>query len=230
MKTISDAVLVGRPCADIGTDHGLIPIHLLKTGRVPFCILCDITDGPLIKASRNMSGSGLSAASYSIRKGDGIAPVEPGEADTVIIAGMGGELIRDIMAADPEKADTFSRFVLQPRSKSSVLRRWLIDNGYAIVNELLAREDRRISQIIVVEHANRTKLENEVFDDELDYFIPPFLYERQNPLLKDFLKMKRTSVLMILENLTHSDNPDLNEKRSFWKQRLNQIDERMKKL
>jgi len=230
MKTIAGAVIPGGACADIGTDHGFVPIHLLKTGRVPFCILTDVVDGPLMKASRNINGAGLPGSAYSIRKGDGISPLNPGEVQTVIIAGMGGELIRDIIAADPEKAATVRRFVLQPRSKSSRLRRWLLSNGYAIVDELLAKEDRRIVQIIVAEHADQTILDHEVFYEDLDFFIPPFLYERNNPLLKDFLKMKRASVLMILENLWRSQNPDMEEKKEFWNRRLKQIDDRLRSL
>lgn len=230
MKAICAEVIPGRVAADIGTDHGIVPMYLLTSKIVPYCILTDVNRGPILKARENLFTSGLDTSCFRLLLGNGLEVLEPGDAATVIIAGMGGELIQSIILNSKEVAASVERFVLQPRSKSSVLRRALLENGYAIVNEKLAREGGRICQIITVEHADRTELPTEVFPTDLDLFIPPFLYERNDPLLREFLYNKRKAAELILENIKESQGPEMEEKRSFWNSRIEQIEDRLKEL
>ena len=230
MKAICSEVIPGKIAADIGTDHGIVPMYLLTSKTVPFCILSDINKGPILKARENLFTSGLDTSSFRLCLGNGLEVLKPGEAATVIIAGMGGELIQSIMLNSKEVAQSVERFVLQPRTKSSVLRRALLENGYAIVGERLAREGNRICQIITVEHADRTTLPKEEFPDELDLFIPPMLYERQDPLLEKFLKNKRQAAEMILEGIKDKNTPEMDEKRAFWTSRVKQIDDMLSKI
>ena len=230
MKAICEEVLPGRPAADIGTDHGIVPMYLLTSKTVPFCILSDVNKGPILKARENLFTSGLDPASFRLLLGNGLEVLEPGDAATVIIAGMGGELIQSIILQSKEVAASVDRFVLQPRTKSSVLRRALLENGYAIVGERLAREGGRICQIITAEHADRTTLPVEQFPGELDLFIPPMLYERRDPLLEKFLKNKRSAAEMILEGIEGQNTPEMDEKRAFWTSRIVQIDQMLLKI
>ncbi len=139
----------GGSCADIGTDHGHIPIWLSLEGRCGKLILTDIAEGPLQKARENIAGLGANLS--DLRLGAGLEPLEAGEAETVIIAGMGGELIASILEKDPVKTFSFSRFVLQPRSREAALRMRLEKMGLPVTGEYLVREGRRICQIIVCE-------------------------------------------------------------------------------
>ncbi|MBR4149795.1 MAG: SAM-dependent methyltransferase, partial [Firmicutes bacterium] len=148
MQKIAD-LCVGTSAADVGTDHGLIPIWLEKYGGFEKLILTDIAGGPLRKAMQNVAF--YDSKIRDIRLGAGLAPLAPGEADTVIIAGMGGELIASILAGDPEKTKSYRRFVLQPRSRESSLRKSLIELGLPITGEYLVKEVGRICQIIVCE-------------------------------------------------------------------------------
>ena len=142
--------------ADIGTDHGYIPIWLMQNGRCRDVILSDINHGPLKKAEENIEKY-LPGRVFDIRQGSGISVLKPGEADTVIIAGMGGNLIRDILTDDLEKTIQIPRFVLQPRNHPELLRQWVKETPpFVIQNELLAREDGRLCEIIVVENGNFT--------------------------------------------------------------------------
>ncbi len=230
MKFICEEVLKGKPAADIGTDHGIVPMYLVATQRVPLCIATDVNKGPIIKARDNIFASGLDPSRFRLLIGNGLGVLEPGDASTVIIAGMGGELIRNIIFDAPKVAESVERFVLQPRSKSSVLRRSLLENGYIIVNERLARERGRICQIISVEHKDRSELPAEVFEDELDLFIPPFLYERNDPLLRAYLDQKKLAARIIIDKIKGMEGPVIEEKRDFWQRRIAQIEERELKL
>lgn len=230
MKYICEEVIPGKPAADIGTDHGIVPMYLLANKIVPFCIMTDVNKGPILKARDNLFSSGLDTANFRLVLGDGLKVLEPDCAATVIIAGMGGELIQSIILNAPEVSATVERFVLQPRSKSSVLRKALLERGYAIVGERLAREGGRICQIISVEHADRTKLPTETFPEELDLFIPPMLYERKDPLLPEFLKGKRQAAGLILEGIKDKGGSDMEEKRAFWTSRIEQIDKMLAKI
>lgn len=149
MQTIADGIDPGETVADIGTDHGQIPVWLFAKGISPKVILTDISEGSLAKAKETAAayqfGQGL-----SFRAGDGLAVLRPGEADTVIIAGMGGKLIRQILAADPEHTLSFRKFILQPRKGYGHLRKWLLEHGFLFVREDIVRENHFLPEIITV--------------------------------------------------------------------------------
>ena len=132
----------GSSAADIGTDHGMVPAALIASGRCSRVILTDLQTGPLGKAAENLRDLGLQDRITDLRLGSGLEPLQPAEADSVIIAGMGGELITSILAQNEPKTFSFPKLILQPRSKSEVLRQWLIDKKYFIVNYLVEEEQR----------------------------------------------------------------------------------------
>ena len=127
MQVIADLVNDGEIVADIGTDHGYIPLWLLINGRCSDVILADINQGPLDRAAANAAVylEHENAAKLDMRLGSGIEVLENGEADTVIIAGMGGILIRDILSHDIAKTRSLKKLILQPRNNSDELRRWI---------------------------------------------------------------------------------------------------------
>ena len=150
MQAIADQVRPDDVVADIGTDHGYIPIWLTINNRCRYAILADINKGPLEKAAESIQKYAADET-YDIRLGSGIEVLEPGEADTVIIAGMGGILITNILQADIEKVRLFKRMILQPRNNSDVLRQWLRSlDGFAITCEQVVKEVDKFSEIITV--------------------------------------------------------------------------------
>ncbi|MDR1778399.1 MAG: class I SAM-dependent methyltransferase [Clostridiales Family XIII bacterium] len=160
LSVIAGYVAPGSRVADIGTDHGYLPRYLLAAGISPFVVLTDVAEGPLGKARVNMSrlrpadAAGCSEQpAFVFRLGDGLAPLAAGEVDTVVIAGLGGELISRILARDAAHARSFATFILQPRSRGEALRTWLGGNGFRITHEDLAREGKRISEVLVARHA-----------------------------------------------------------------------------
>lgn len=130
----AEMVRGGSRLADIGTDHGYLPIELCLSGKIPSAIACDINPLPLSSAEENIALYGLSGR-IQTRLSDGLEGIDPGEADDIVIAGMGGELIRDILAAAPWVRDGTKRLILQPMTHHGDLTAWLYENGFEIVSQ-----------------------------------------------------------------------------------------------
>ncbi len=153
LLVIANFVPRGSTIADIGTDHAYLPIYLVTEGVCPKGIGVDVHQGPFEAAMRAVQEAGL-ADKIAVRLGDGLAVVQPGEADVVVIAGMGGGTIRGILEAGPQVVAGLKRLILQPMVDSAHLREWLICNGWPIADEELVEEEGRLYEIIVAEKAD----------------------------------------------------------------------------
>ena len=131
LSLCADFVREGSRLADIGTDHGYLPIELCMSGKIPSALACDINPLPLRSAEENITRFGLSKK-IQTRLSDGLKEVSADEVDDVVIAGMGGELIRDILSAAPSFKDKDKHFVLQPMTHHEDLVLWLYENGFVI--------------------------------------------------------------------------------------------------
>ena len=114
MRRLTCLVTEGNRLADVGTDHGYVPIALVKAGRIPSAVAMDVNRGPLARARAHIRESGLSTY-IETRLSDGLAQLEPGEAETVMIAGMGGMLTIRILENGAHCLDTVQELVLQPQ-------------------------------------------------------------------------------------------------------------------
>ena len=141
LRQLADWVPPGARLADVGTDHAYLPVWLRLHGRVVSAIACDLREGPLARARETGRTYGADGLDY--RLGNGLEVVSPEEADTVVIAGMGGENIAAILARAPWTAGGTHTLLLQPQTRAEVLRAFLAENGYVIRREVLV-EDRGI--------------------------------------------------------------------------------------
>ena len=186
--------------ADIGTDHAYIPIELIRSGRAERVIASDVKKGPLEIADGNIKKYGLSDK-IETRLGSGISVLDRGEADTVIIAGMGGELICEILKADMDKARE-STLIIQPMNAQYELRRFLIENGFTIEKEDIENEKHRVYNIMIVKNG-----EQKPFDKDIDYHIPVYLYS--HPKFKLLYEKKLREFNKIIAGLEKSENCDI---------------------
>ncbi len=131
----------GRAIADIGTDHGYLPIWLVKTGAAPKAIASDINPGPLEAAKKHAEMYGVK---LKLVLCDGLAGIGPEDADDIAIAGMGGELILHIISSAPWLKYADKHMVLQPMSAADKLRVGLWELGFAVQKELAARENGKV--------------------------------------------------------------------------------------
>ncbi len=184
--------------ADIGTDHAYLPIELAKMGKQ--VIATDVNIGPLKNAEKNVIKNNQN---IELRLGSGLAPLNIGDADEIIIAGMGGELIEKIISADFEKALS-ARLLLQPMNSQKELRKFLIENGFTIIKEDLAKEGFKIYNLIICEKGNM-----KVPEDEFFLHLPKSLYT--HPLFSDLLQKKIREFKKCYDGLSKGTNTDILE-------------------
>lgn len=139
LRAAASLVPEGVRLADVGTDHAYLPAALILEGKIPFAIAADLRQGPLARARATVREYGLEGK-VVFRLCDGLKGVRPDEVDAVVIAGMGGETIADILAAAPWTRERDIPLILQPMSSMPDLRMWLAGHGCRIVTEVLARE------------------------------------------------------------------------------------------
>ena len=132
LKVIADQVTVGNTAADIGTDHGYVPIYLLRSGICPRVIASDISEGSLVKA-RAAAKRFHQEGKMECRISDGLKAYSPGEADSCLISGMGGILIAEILTDSFEVAQSFREMVLSPQRDAQLVRNCLTELGFRIV-------------------------------------------------------------------------------------------------
>ncbi len=135
LSAAASLVRPGSSAADIGCDHGRLAVHLVQSGRCPFVIAADLRPGPLQKAQALAQLHGVQQQ-VSCRLGDGLSVVQPGEVQDIVIAGMGGGTIADILAAAPWVQSKTINLVLLPTTQAPELRCWLYENGFVLQREV----------------------------------------------------------------------------------------------
>lgn len=133
----------GGIIADIGTDHGYLPVYLIQSGKVREAVAADIGKMPLQNAEKTIEKYNLSEF-VSLRLSDGLREFTEADADEYIFAGMGGTLIAEKLAETPWIKNNKLHFVFQPQSRAEDLRKFLFENGFIINNELAVREGIRV--------------------------------------------------------------------------------------
>ena len=148
-RLLAAALLIphGRTIADIGTDHGYLPVYACEQGIVPHAVAADVVPGPLHAAIAHVQGAGL-ADRIDCRLGDGLTCVQPGEVDGAVICGMGGPLMVRILRASPKVWQQMQFLILQPQSDAGALRRFMYEQGWHIEEETLLVDDGRLYEMM----------------------------------------------------------------------------------
>ncbi len=219
LKRIAEHVDKCESVADIGTDHGYIPIYLVKEGICKKAIASDINKGPIEKAKVNVAFEGVSDKVKCLL-GPGLNPLKVGEVNGVILAGMGGNLTRDILLADMDKVKKYDFIILQPAQNPEVLREFLYKNDYEIIDEDLIKDEGRFYELFKVKYnENSEKL---VFEDELEYEVSPLLREKGHPLFKEFIEEKISRCETIL-SFIKEDTEAAKKRKSDLKEKINKL-------
>ena len=211
---ICSCVLNGESIADIGTDHAYVPMRLIKDGIIDFAIMSDISEGSLSKAIETFELSHIPYDPSQFRVGDGLETIDFGEVDDIIIAGLGGYTIIDILNKDLEKSRSFKKLILQPRKFSGNLRHFLYTNGWNIVSEKLSPEGKFVCEIIIAIPTNEEDRVAPFDADDIRWKYPDSFINADNNLLKQRLDWKFSSIDEEINNLSNSktDNKELIDK------------------
>ncbi|MDO4811618.1 MAG: class I SAM-dependent methyltransferase [Eubacteriales bacterium] len=156
LQLLADMVPAGSRLADIGTDHGYLPVWLLQQGKIPFAIASDIHSEPLTHARQSAQEYGADGIHF--RLCSGLDAIAPQEVDTIVIAGMGGETIIHILESAPWTKTGRYTILLQPMTKVELLRDWLVDNGYRFVKERLVRDKDFLYPVMQMTAGSQPKL------------------------------------------------------------------------
>lgn len=156
LKAVFDLVREGSVICDVGSDHGYLPIALLKAGKCPFAVVSDLNEGPLNSAKANLNRAKLSdKAQFYLTDGLTGIPLEDRQTD-IAVCGMGGELISEILSAAPQIKNEKYRLVLQPMTHTDKLRGYLWENGFEILGECHAKEGDKLYAVFSVVYTGMT--------------------------------------------------------------------------
>jgi tRNA (adenine22-N1)-methyltransferase len=209
LKAIASMIEECDSVVDVGTDHGYIPIYLVKNGVIKNAIASDINRGPVEKAKNNVLSNGVSTQ-ISCRLGSGLATVNKGEVQVAIIAGMGGNLIRDILEASLDVVKELKYIILQPVQNAEVLREYLCSTGYDILDEEICMDDGKFYEIIKVKYNTKP-----VILDSIYYEISKILLDRKHLVMQKFIEYKLDKYSKIHDALNEDSLSSKNRKKQL---------------
>lgn len=209
---------------DVGSDHGYIPIYVVKNNICEKAIASDINKGPVEKAKMNAALDGVSNK-VDVRLGGGLSTVKKDEVEAVVIAGMGGNLIRDILEADKDKVEKYKYLILQPAQNPEILREYLYNNGYFILEEDLCKDEGIFYELFKVK-AGKEQVQK-LHEDFYEF--SPRLIKEKNPLMKEYLELKEEKYKKILSFIKEDTESALKRKESI-QNKINLIENLKKEL
>ena len=202
MKAVASMVTPGNALADVGTDHGYVPISLIQEKKIPRAIAMDINRGPLQRAQENIAEWQLEDY-IQTRLSDGVNELEAGEVDSVLIAGMGGELVIHILSEGLEVCRSVKELILQPQSELHKVRAFLREQNFEIIDEDMVIEDGKyypMMKVIPVENTVLWATLPEEVIPACDMY-GPILLKNGNPSLRKYLVKQHKQLNTILEAL-----------------------------
>ena len=213
----------GARIADIGCDHGYLSIYLLRTGQIAFAHACDLREKPLQRAMENALRFGV-AEKMRFSCADGLQAVDPGQIDTVVCAGMGGDLIAQILRDAPWLRDGRFRLILQPQSSGQDLRRALSEEGFGIEKEALVEDGGFLYYIITARFGGSHPL------TPGQQYCSPALLHSGDSLLPRYLKRIEQALALTLEGIGRASDPAARDKLPYYRAALDEVREMQQQL
>lgn len=210
----------GSRVADIGTDHGYLGIYLLQSGAARHVIACDLRKDPLENARRNAKLFGVDGE-MELRLSDGLEKILPDEVDTVVMAGMGGDLIQKILSQCPWRKREGLQFILQPQSAGNVLRRWLCEDGFEIQREEPVQDGHFLYTVMDIRQGEPAPL-----TPGTEYASPALLASK-SPLVGTYLARVENALQKTVRGLTNAEK-QRPERLAYFGQALLEIQEMRK--
>ncbi len=203
LKMIAENVSNCTTIYDIGTDHAYVPISLLQNGVCISAFATDVKEGPLIIAKKNIKKYHLEEK-ITTKQGDGLDVIDE-NSDCIIIAGMGGILITELIKSNIEKARNINQLVIQAMNAEEILRKFMLNNGFTIEFEKLTQEGNKIYNLISFTYTN--SINNYL---EYEYYSSRYLVSNHNQLLRKYLQPKIKRLNDIIKGQVLTNNIDKN--------------------
>ncbi|WP_297819055.1 class I SAM-dependent methyltransferase [uncultured Lactobacillus sp.] len=203
LATIADMVEPNSRLADIGTDHAYLPIDLVQNGKIDFAIASDVAKGPLDNAKNDILAAGLNDK-IQTRLGSGLDTISSNDQiDTVVIAGMGGKLMVDLLEKARKEGKVFQTLILEPNVGEDIVRSWLSQNNYMIKTEVIIEVSGHIYEIIKAELTSNNR---PLTLEEIKF--GPFLIREKNSIFIKKWEKQLTFQKQLLKNLNKAKVPD----------------------
>ncbi|KWX75723.1 SAM-dependent methyltransferase [Paenibacillus riograndensis] len=237
LQLVLEQIPQGSIVADIGSDHALLPVAAVASGRAPSAVAGEVNPGPFEAARRGVAEAGLGKV-IAVRRGDGLEVLEPGEADCITIAGMGGALIASILnrGLSLGKLEGVKTLALQPNVGEDILRRWLLNHGWVLTAEHILEEDGKIYEILTAVREEAAEgITNEqlyrglqldggmVCDRELLLEMGPWLLQAPNAAFFAKWQGEIAKLQGILTSLSRSEQAPAEERRNQISAQINRI-------
>ena len=219
LSSVASMVTAGNCLADVGTDHGYVPIYLYERNVIPRAIAMDVNKGPLERAALHIAESGMKDV-IETRLSDGLTALRPKEADSIVIAGMGGPLMIRILSAYPEVTASAKELILQPQSEIAEVRIWLYEQGYEIVEEHMVYEEGKYYPMFkAVKNSEAKKL------SYLEYKFGRLEVLKEKEVLKDFILRELSNKQNILQKLEEEQTEKSKGRAEEMKQLIKELEE-----
>ena len=220
LRAAAGMVTKGNVVADIGCDHAYTSVYLCQAGIAPRVIAMDVNKGPLLGAKAHVEEAGLSEQ-IDIRLSDGLQKLLPGEADTVLLCGMGGLLMIKILSDYPETTASVKELILQPQSEPAQVRRFLHNRGYEITGEHMLKEDGKFYVLMrAVKSVSPQRSET-----ECEYQYGKLLLEEKNRVLLAYLEREHRLRRDVLAALSGQNTENARMRRESLQQEFLLIEE-----
>ena len=194
LACVARFVPAGSVVADIGTDHAYLPVYLVRNRIAGRVVAGEVSRGPYGIAIEAVRGAGLENQ-IEVRLGDGLQVISPGEVNVVVLAGMGGRTIRDILTTGRPVLEGVERLILKPMRDAALVRRWLVENGWQMIDEDMVLEDNHY-YVIIVSRPGREKI-----TDRIVFELGPRLLENRSAVFRKFLLKRRADIGAVLSEL-----------------------------
>lgn len=221
LTTIASLVPAGSRVADVGTDHGYTPIYLVRNGIAVSAIAMDVRSGPLSRAAEHVQEYGLEDK-IELRLSDGLQALRAGEADTVIISGLGGPLMIDILTRGQQVAQTVDTFVLSPQSDIPGVRVYLREHGYRIDREVFLKDEGKYYTVMVVTHgvSRPGRYIDDLFGKEL--------LDRADPVLREYLEKEAARYRQLIPGLESAAREETRQRGQQMKEELALVEQALR--
>lgn len=207
LKAVASYVPLGSILADIGSDHALLPIYLCQQEQIRSAIAGEYHPGPLQAAIERINHYCLQNR-IEVRQGDGLEVLREDEADVIVIAGMGGPLIMNILERGASRLGHNCRYVLQPNTGAHYLRSWMLTHNWQLKQEGIVYEDGHVYEILMFEWGNASAPYSGMSEWERrkSIYMGPHLLEQQNETFKYKWEQELSNCMRILHSLGRSEH------------------------
>ncbi len=211
LAALAALVKQGNTVADIGCDHGYLPIYLIQQRHIPRAIAMDVRPGPLSRAEENIAAHGL-LDYIEVRLSDGLDALRPKEAQTVVIAGMGGPLMERILSRGAAQLADVEELILQPQSEVEHFRRFLQGLPFVVVDEDMVKEDGKFYPMMRLSSIGVEKNGQDWEDAEYRY--GKYLLAGRHPILRGYLYREEERLDRLEEGLCRAGSGRASERLS----------------